>query len=397
MLAGTWVSEVQRWRPEWEMGREITWVSYSSVCQRAERKALPQAKYEYRSKRWHTLICDEAHHLKGRKSKWTKAILGINSDRLIMLTGTPLPNWAWEIYILLRLLHGVSDPEYRSFWRFIDTFFSTWIPPWSDGRRREIGGLKGDLTWEDFAVGTGLDRLMLRRLRDDVLKDLPPLTEQTILVKMGPAQRKAYNELKADYYTFIEEMGEEVAAFTDGGLYMKLAKATTGLPVLLDDPTLTKGSAKFDALRELIDEREGSPIVTFAHFRSTTTCCAAIGTAAGRRVATIMGGMPQEERDEAVRAFQSGELDMLCGTFGTLAEGVTLTRSDCAIMVEHPWRPSQLEQAMRRLHRIGAQRPVSIIHLVTENSLDQRINALLAAKQGQQIAALRAAEFASLL
>jgi SNF2 family DNA or RNA helicase len=110
-----------------------------------------------------------------------------------------------------------------------------------------------------------------------------------------------------------------------------------------------------------------------------------------------MGGIPQHERVDMVRAFQSGELDMLVGTLATLSEGVTLTKADTCILVEHAWRPSQNEQAMRRLHRLGQQRPVTVIHLVTENSLDQRILALLAAKQGQQVAALRAAEFASLL
>jgi len=405
MLAGTWESEVALWRPEWTED-DWTWVSYSSLCERVSAvaesgrktsKALDRAKWELREQDWHTIIYDEAHYLKGRKSKWTKAALGLQSERVVMLTGTPIPNWSHELFILLRILHGTKDPGYRSYWRFIDTWFSTWVPPWSDGRRREIGGLKGDLTWDDFARGTGLDHLMLRRLRDDVLKDLPPLTEQTILVKMGPAQRKAYNELKADYYTWIEEAGEEVAAFSDGGLYVKLAKATTGLPVLLDDCDFKGGSAKLDALKELLEEREGSPVVIFVHFRSSAHACAAIAANLSRRTSVIMGGIPQAQRDESVRAFQAGEIDTLVGTFGTLSEGVTLTASDCCIMVEHPWRPSQLEQAMRRLHRIGAKRPVNIIHLVTEDSLDQRINALLAAKQGQQIAALRAAEFASLL
>lgn len=405
MLAGTWASEIALWRPEWTED-DWTWISYSSLCERVTAvaesgrktsKALDRAKWQIRETNWHTIVYDEAHYLKSRKAKWTKAALGLRSERVVMLTGTPIPNWSHELYVLLRILHGVKDPDYRSYWRFIETWFSWWNPPWGDGRQREIKGLKEGVTWEDFARGTGLDRLMLRRLRDDVLKDLPPLTEQTILVKMGTAQRKAYNDLKADYYTFVEEAGEEVAAFSDGGLYVKLAKATTGLPALLDRPDMTKGSAKLDALKELVEEREGSPIVTFSHFRTTTACCAAIGAAAGRKVATIMGGMPQAERDEAVCAFQSGELDMLCGTFGTLSEGVTLTAADCCIMVEHPWRPSQLEQSMRRLHRLGQKRPVTVIHLVTENSLDQRILALLAAKQGQQLAALRAAEFASLL
>jgi len=406
MLSGVWADEVALWRPEWEAGRDWEWVSYSSLCERVSAvaesgrktsKALGRAKRELHRRDWHTIVYDEAHYLKGRKSKWTKAALGLESERVVMLTGTPIPNWSHELFILLRILHGVKDPDYRSYWRFIETWFTWWNPPWGDGRQREIGGLKGGVTWEDFAVGTGLDRLMLRRLRDEVLRDLPPLTEQTILVKMGAAQRKAYNELKKDYYTYVEEAGEEVAAFSDGGLYVKLAKMTTGLPVALEQPTLAKGSAKLDALRELLQEREGSPVVVFCHFRMTAQCCVDLGICEGRKVGLIMGGIGQADRVETVRAFQSGELDMLVGTLATLSEGVTLTEADTCIFVEHSWRPSQNEQGMRRLHRIGQTRPVTVIHLVTEDSLDQRILALLATKQGQQVAALRAAEFASLL
>lgn len=406
MLSGVWEDEIALWRPEWVRGQDWEWVSYSSLCERVSSvsasgrktsKALDRAKWELRERKWKTIVYDEAQFLKSRKAKWTKAALGLKSERLMMLTGTPIPNWAWEIYVLLRLLHGVKDPEYRSFWRFIETWFSWWNPPWGDGRQREICGLKGGLTWEDFAVGTGLDKLMLRRLRDDVLKDLPPLTEQTILVTMGTVQRKAYNELKKDYYTFVEEEGAEVAAFSDGGLYMKLAKMTTGLPVALEQPTLQRGSAKLDALRELLQEREGSSVVVFCHFRATAACCVELGFCEGRKVGLIMGGISQAERVETVRAFQSGGLDMLVGTLATLAEGVTLTKADTCIFVEHSWRPSQNEQGMRRIHRISQTRPVTAIHLVTEDSLDQRILALLAAKQVQQVAALRAAEFASLL
>jgi SNF2 family DNA or RNA helicase len=408
MLSGVWEHEVSVWRPEWTE-KDWHWTSYSSLCERVSSvsasgrktsKALDRAKWELRNGSWETIIYDECHYLKNRKAKWTKAAMGLSSERLIMLTGTPIPSWSYELYMLVRLLHGVKDPNYRSFWKWIDEWFTWWTPPWGAPGHREIGGLKDGLTWDDFARGTGLDKLMLRRLRDDVLKDLPPLTETTINVTMGTAQRKAYSELKKDYYTFVEQAeseGLDVSAFSDGGLYIKLAKCTTGLPTLVDDPTMTKGSAKMDALRELLVEREGSPVVVFSHFRSTAQACVALGETLGRRVGLIMGGIDQDTRSATVRAFQSDQLDMLVGTLGSLSEGVTLTRADTAIMVETGWRPSQMEQAMRRCHRIGQTRPVTVIHLVTEDSLDQKIIALLNAKQGQQIATLRAAEFAAML
>jgi SNF2 family DNA or RNA helicase len=398
MLHGTWQDEVEKWRPD--IGR--TWVSYSSLCARDGHAVDVRPREQYQ-REWGSIIFDEAHYLKNRKAKWTKASLDLatRTDRLMLLTGTPIPNWAYELYMPLRLLHDQGDSLFSSYWRWIEAWFTWWTPPYGGANYRQIGGLRQGVSWEDFAEANGLDRLMLRRLRDDVLKDLPPLTEQTIMVPMPAAQRKAYDELKKDYFTYVEDAGAEVAAFSDGGLHIKLAKVTTGLPTLIDQPEMIAAargvSCKIDALRELLEEREGSPVVAFCHFRTTAKCIALLGQTLGRSVGVIMGGVPQKQRDTLVREFQAGRIDLLVGTLETLGEGVTLTRSSTCIFVERSWRPSKNEQAMRRLHRIGQGAPVSVLHIVTENSLDQRILALLAAKTQQQMQALSAADFAGLL
>ena len=394
MLAGTWEDERIKWRPELEM----TWVSYSSLCEREGRKLLPFAREQYR-KPWGTIIFDEAQALKNRQAKQSKAGMALSAlaDRVYMVTGTPIPNWSYELFVLLRVLHAPGDQDFTSYWRWIDRWFATWTPPYGAPGHREITGLRPGVTWEEFARQNNLNTLMLRRLREEVLKDLPPLTETTIHVTMGSEQRKVYNDLKKDYCAWVEEAGEQVLALSDGGRYVKLAKATTGLSTLVDDPALVKGSAKLDALKELLEEREGSPVVIFTHFRTTAVACCRMGEALGRRVGVIMGGMPQDLRDANVRMFQRGELDLLVGTLGSLAEGVTLTAADTCVFVERSWRPTQIDQAMRRLHRIGQTRPVTVLHLVTQDSLDQRILALLAAKQGQALETLTAAAMAALL
>jgi SNF2 family DNA or RNA helicase len=406
MLHGTWQDEVARWRPD--IGR--TWVSYSSLCAREGHKVIAEPREQYRCK-WGTIIFDEAHYLKSRKAKWTKAAIDLatRTDNLVMLTGTPIPNWAHELYIPLRLMHQKGDTDFSSYWRWVERYFTWWTPPYGGENYRQIGGLKAGISWEDFAEENDLDRLMMRRLRDEVLKDLPALTEQTVVVPMTTAQRKAYDELKKDYFTFVAESagvgdgeaGTEVAAFSDGGLHIKLAKVTTGLPTLVDEPEMlvarARVSCKIDALRELLEEREGSPVVVFCHFRSTAQCIELLGQNLGRRTGLIMGGVPQAQRNEMVRSFQCGDIDLLVGTLGTLAEGVTLTRSSTCIFVERSWVPNKNEQAMRRLHRIGQTAPVSVIYIVTQDSLDQRILALLTAKTHQQMQALSAADFAGLL
>ncbi len=392
MLAGTWQDERAKWRPDLAM----TWVSYASLAVREGRKVLPMPRPEYRQ-RWGTVIFDECTALKNRKAKQTLAALRLVSDRTYLVTGTPVPNWAHELFVLLRMMHAPGDRDYTSYWRWIDEWFATWTPPYGAPGHREISGLRGGLSWDDFARGNDLHRTMLRRLRDDVLADLPALTESTITCTMGSEQRRVYAGLKRDYCAWVEEAGTEVLAMSDGGRYVKLAKATTGLSTLMDDPDLVKGNCKLDALSELLEERAGSPVVCFTHFRSSAVSCVKAGQRLGREVGIIMGGMPQTLRDANVRAFQAGRLDMLVGTLGSLSEGVTLTRADTCIFVERSWRPTQIDQAMRRLHRIGQTRPVTVLHLVTEDSLDQRIIALLARKEGEATAALTAAQLARLL
>jgi SNF2 family DNA or RNA helicase len=401
MLEGTWcdekTGEIAKWRPD----LDYSWVSYSSFCHREGRRVEPRPKAMYANEEWGTIICDEAHYLKNRKAKWTQAMLSLVKNnqgaRLMLLTGTPIPNWGHELFMPLRLLHDADDRSYTSYWRWIDDWFTWWTPPWArDNNHREIGGVRSDIGWDVFAAENDLGEFMIRRLRDEVLKDLPPLTEQTVLVPMEKTQRRAYDELVRDYFTYVEESDTEVAAFSDGGLHVKLAKVTTGTATLAEEVGLF-GSCKLDALRELLEEREGAPVVVFCHFRATARCIELLGQTLGRSVGVIMGGVPQKRRDEMVNQFQSGVLDMLVGTLETLGEGVTLTRSSTCIFVERSWRPSKNEQAMRRLHRIGQTAPVTVIHIVTEKSLDQRILALLAAKERQQMQALTAAEFARLL
>lgn len=397
MLAGTWEDEIAKWRPEWSR-EDWTWVSYSSLCKREGRRVLPKPRDEY-NRRWNVIICDEAQALKNRQAKQTQAMLKLawKTERLYLVTGTPIPGWSHELAVPLRLLHEEGAFAYRSYWRFISAWFSTWQPPYGAPGHTEILGLRAGVSWEDFARENDLGTLMLRRLREDVLKDLPPLTETTIHVEMGTEQRKVYAGLKKDYTAWVAEAGSEVLALSDGSKYVKLAKVTTGISTLMEDPALKAGNCKLAAFAELLAEREGSPVVAFTHFRSTALAAVAAGEAQGRRCGLILGGLPQEDRDAAIRQFQAGELDLLVGTLGSLAEGVTLTAADTAIFIERSWRPSQIEQARRRIHRIGQTRPVTVLHLVTVDSLDQRIQAMLDAKQDQQIATLTAAALAALL
>lgn len=419
---GVWDDEIAKWRPD----IDATQVSYSAFNERKVIRTRKQPQKvggkltgeileipiygptdrprEDLRQQWDTVIFDESHYLKGRKTHWTKAALkiGQTAGQVHLATGTPIPNWAQELFTTLQLLYpDEAHPggKYGSYWRWVKKWFVTWNPPWAPNST-EIGGMKGCKhgnvsicpCWERFH-DDNLGDLFLQRLRDDVLGDLPPLTIQPIKVDMAPAQARFYHKLEKEFIAWIEETNLEVIAWNSAALTVKLAKAATGLEVL--DPN-AKGSGKFAALRDLLTDRL-RPALVVAHFRDTVKICADISTGVGRRTAVLTGATPPKQRKAIVQGFQDGQYDTLCATIEVVAEGLTLTAADTIIRLERSYRPSKNEQVIRRAHRIGQLRPVTVIDLITRGTIDQHILSLLGRKTDQQMKALRPRDLLALV
>ncbi len=393
---GVWDDEITKWRP----GLDVTQVPYSQLSERVKgpkggSKPTGKLKPEYR-REWGTVVLDEAHYVKGRKTNWTLAVKQLRAERMYLLTGTPLPNWAHEAFVLLQLLYPEEAKAGRwlgSYWRWVEEWFEIGEQYGKGGvvvSDHVVGDMRKDRTWEEFVSENWRDRMLLR-LRENCL-DLPPLTEQTIRVDMVPEQKKAYRELKKDYVTWLES-GEEIAAWSTAGQLVKLAQCATGIEVL--EPA-TCASGKLNALQMLLTDRD-LPTLVVAHFRASVRACALRAEAAGKQVAVITGETPRQARSAAVRAFQRGSTDVLCATIDTISEGLTLNEADQVIKVERSWRPSRNEQVIRRIHRIGQDKPVTSIDLVTRGTVDERVLKVLAGKSDQQARALGLAELRELV
>lgn len=390
---GVWEDEIAKWRPD----LDATLVAYTSLPAREKTpkggtRPLPKPRREYAGP-WDTIICDEAHYLKGRDTTWTRAVQKLHrtTDRIYLATGTPIPNWAEDLFIPLQLLHEPGDRRFSSYWRWLQRWFKIYKPPY--GGTKVSGLLACDREcrkqsvcehWLEFH-DANLGDLFLQRLRDDVLDDLPPLSQYTIEVDMVPAQRRAYEELKRDFIAWVEQTDREIVAWNTAAQATQLAKVTTGLEIL--DPDAT-GSGKLDRLRHLLQERT-QPTLVVGHFRRTVGACADIGVDLGMRVAVVTGATPAKERRRVVQGFQAGEFDLMVGSLDVISEGLTLTRADMVIFVERSWRPSRNEQALRRIHRIGQTRPATAVHLISRDSSDERMSRVLSKKTDQQIRALR--------
>lgn len=391
---GTWDDEIEKWAS----GIDATQVSYSSIAQRGPKGTVPKdsngfpltpLKGEYR-KHFRTVILDECHYIKGRKTSWANAILELDADLWRLATGTPIPNWAQEAFMLLRALfpaEAKAGKQFGSYWRWANEWFDV-----SDGRYgKEIGDLREDRTWDQFRQENWKGR-MLRRLREDVLTDLPPLREQEWRTPMVEAQRKAYRDLKKDYVAFLDN-NVEIDVWSEPGMLVKLAQIATGLEVVGG-----KGSGKLKALKAILEDRPSHKLVV-AHFQNSVDACADAAREVGRSVAVVHGGTPKAARQRAIRAFQAGDVSVLCASIGTISEGLTLHQggADEVIRVERSWSPYKNDQVARRLHRIGVERPVTLTDLITPGTVDERVLDVLASKTEQQIKALTATEIMALL
>ena len=381
---GVWDDEIARWRP----GLATTQVSYHSICRKDGRKFLPALAEQFK-KPWGTVILDESHNIKNRQANWTRAIKKLETERMFLLSGTPIPNWAYEAYTQLCLLFPEdqkSGGRLGSYWRWAEEWFDIGELEDRAGRtltKFNIEGLKPERTWEEFRRDNWKDRALLR-LRSNCL-DLPPMTEQTIHVDLTAEQKRVYRALKKDFVAWLDS-GKEIAAWNQADQFMKLAQLATHLD--------GKG-AKLDVLDTLLQDRP-MPTIVVAHFRASALAAQKIAGRYG--VARILTGETSKRaRHEIVREFQSGSIDTLCATIDTISEGLTLTAADQVIYLEHSWRPSRNEQVKRRIHRIGTTHPVSAIHLVAKNTLDERVLDLLKEKTEQQLEALPPAEIKELL
>ncbi|MDQ3223800.1 MAG: DEAD/DEAH box helicase [Gemmatimonadota bacterium] len=418
--SGTWDDEIDRWAP----GLDVTqvpwtslndrerircdWVDPSKVCAKCKRarelrpeqpetwahatRAVERLRPELR-RQWGTVLADEWHMAKGRKTTWTKVVSRLQTERFHPATGTALPNWAHEAFTLCQNLYpekAKPGQEFGAYWRWV----GQWFQVGGNGfTKHAIGDPLEDnpAFWLRF-FEQNLGERVVQRLRDDVLTDLPPMTNQWVKCPMTREQRRIYESLKADYVTWTQG-GNEIAAWSDGELHMKLLKVCTGVELL--DPA-TQASTKFDQFQMRVANQARQSLAV-GWFQPTVELAADRVRAAGKRAAVVHGGVSSKSRGDIIRAFKSGQIDVLCASISTIKEGLTLNQADTIHMLERSVVPSHNKQVVRRCHRIGQTRPVTVYNYVTPGSLDENQLPAIAAKSDQQMKALRAREFAALL
>ena len=417
---GTWRDELERWSdyPErWTVAPYSMLNAREQFTSESGRKNTRPVRLGAKLDKFVTrpeylagfdaVVVDEAHYTKGRKTSWTQAVEEIakNSGSVLEMTGTPMPNWAHELFTLLRVVfpdEAKRGGKFGSYWRWAEEWFVV-TPSRHNAHSRDVGDLAACRiaclqrpAWDPcdhyrVFVEENLGANFRRVLRDECL-DLPPLTHQVVDTAMDTVQARMYREMKKDYVTTIN--GNEVVAWNQGAKNVTLDRITTS-PWCVDPQGRARGG-KFETLRYDLESRS-RPTLVLAHYRTSVEGCADVADQVGASAAYIHGGVSDRDKGRIVSKFKAGKLDVLVGSLETLAEGLTLTRADMAIFVESSYKPSRNEQAKYRIHRMGQEHPCTIRDYRTPKTVDSRKHELLATKTDRQMRVLSAAQFAALL
>ena len=303
------------------------------------------------SRTWDLVVMDEAHYIKNPKAKRTAIAVGIKADRKVVLTGTPIANRPIE----LQPIAGYLDPvNFGNFFKF---------------GLRYAGAYRDRFGW-NFSGASNLNELqrnlrqsfMIRRKKDEVLKELPSKVRQIIVLPNTEYGDEMQREFDSMADAVAETSTAEIEFERMSGVRHDTALAKVG-----------------DVVEHVsaIDHQ----VVVMAHHKDVVEGIKRGLESVGKRVVTLTGDCNQAHRQNSVETFQAGEADVFIGTIGAAGVGITLTSASHVVFAELDWVPGNVSQAEDRCHRIGQKNSVLVQHLVVDGSIDARLAQTLVNKQ----------------
>ena len=358
-------------------GFDVTLINYDIV--KRNLQVLENIQYDY-------VAVDESHKIKNAKAQRTLAILRLVTGKepvpnrkgvfrvlhkgvpsVTFMTGTPIVNRPLELWTTVST---IADwvPQFSNFMKFATRY--------CDAQRTRFGWDFSGSTNQDELNKLLLDTVMIRRRKEDVLKELPPKTFVTVPLEFDRAE-----------YDSVAHAFEGSGNWKQG---METLVRHGGNPARSDEAIVAINKcreiaayAKLDSTVEWILDyvEEGEKLVVFAHHQLMVNTIHDRVRDAGVGVRMIRGGISPEARAQAAEDFQTDptvKVIVINTTSGGF--GITLTAAKACAFVQLPWTPGDLIQAADRVHRIGQTDNVTVYNLVAEGTVEEDIAMLIMAK-----------------
>lgn len=304
------------------------------------------------------VVLDESQHIKNIQSNISKAVLKLKTDHRLALSGTPIENNIFEVYALFRFIVPGMFGSFASFrYRFGDPVML----------EHDKDALK--------AVQRMITPFLLRRVKDDVLKDLPPRSEQVLYVQMSPRHRSLYEERRKFFQKAItNQIIEEGLAPSRLSILQAFSelRQIASVPEEYSDRKVV--SPKVELLMESLAEavENGHKALVFAQYLSAVSLIEEALDGLGISYGTISGAT--HNRQAVIDDFQQRDrFQVLVLTLKTGGVGLTLTKADYVFIYDPWWNTAAEQQAIDRTHRIGQERPVFSYKLIVKDTIEEKI------------------------
>jgi superfamily II DNA or RNA helicase len=374
-LTHNWISETHRFAPSLRVldytgasrrtlaeqiaGNDLIVTTYGTL--RNDIDVLSQARFD-------CVVLDEAQAIKNADTLTAKAARLLQANHRLALSGTPIENHLGELWSLFEFLNPGMLGRSTLFARLTEAQRDET----AERQSREL-------------LARAVRPFVLRRTKEQVLRDLPPKTEQTILCELDPSARREYDELRDHYRRALlhEPGGAKPDSFVVLEALLRLRQAACH-PGLIDPSRVDEPSPKLEALFESLDEviDAGHKALVFSQFTSFLAIVRERVRQRGLGYAYLDGGTSAKARVEEIRRFQSEpncSLFLLSLKAGGV--GLNLTAADYVFLLDPWWNPAVEAQAIGRSHRIGQTRSVFAYKLVCADTVEERVLELQARKR----------------
>ena len=323
--------------------------------------------HEYENCQFVGQVLDEAQYIKNHTTAAAKAAKLIHSQVRYALTGTPIENRLSELWSIFDYLMPGFLYTYEDFKKNIET-------PIVKNQDKQIA--------ENLRKMTA--PFIMRRLKKDVLKDLPDKLEKVCYAAFDEKQQKLYDGQVVHMQNMLEK--QEEAEF--GKNKLKILAELTRLRQVCCDPSLLYeayegGSAKREACMELVSQaiEGGHRMLIFSQFTSMLELLEQDLKAAHIEWYKITGETAKEKRIELVRDFNEGTVPVFLISLKAGGTGLNLTGADVVIHYDPWWNLAVQNQATDRAHRIGQKNIVTVYKLIAKNSIEEKILEMQEAKK----------------
>ena len=368
-VCSNWMAEIERFAPElktynyYEEDRtalveklkayDVLICSYGLVTNNIET---------LKSIQFSSAILDEAQAIKNSEAKRSKAVYQLDAKAKWVTTGTPIENRLQELWSIFRFINpGLLGT--------ISQFKERFVTP--------IEGNKDELVSKNLR--TIIQPFLLRRTKEEVLKDLPPKTEVDRTVILNQAEISFYETIRKKAKEDLASAGN----LPTGQRQIKLFSILTQLRLAschpsLVHPEIDMPGSKIEALHELLDEilPGGHQVLVFSQFVKHLALVKASLDQKKIPYFYLDGSTSPKERTKIIQAFESGERAVFLLSLKAGGTGINLTAASYVIHMDPWWNPAVEDQATDRAHRIGQDKPVTVYRLISKHTIEEKIRTI---------------------